>query len=120
MNSVRNNAARVFIIIGFFTILLMGIGLVLDYRAIDPTQGGYTPPYENYTGNPIDWNQLDTTQEGMVYRGFVLDILINCRTGMVSFETYRYRINWRKLSPRALAVHEPQTACRQRGFSPKF
>jgi len=93
---------------------------VLDYRAFDPTEGAYEPPYENYTGEPIDWSRLDVTDEGLVYRGFVVDILVNCQSGMISFEVYRIRVQWRKLSPRAIAIHEPRPACRRRGFDPRF
>lgn len=120
MNIVRYALVKVLAMVGLLTVLLVVGGVWLDYRTFDSTKGGYSPPYQNYTGHPIDWELLDTTSEGMVYRGFVLDVLVNCRSGMVSFETYRYRFDWRPLSPRALAIHKPKAACQQRGFMPNF
>lgn len=123
MNRVRRSlriAEAVFAGLGLVVLTLAGVGLVLDYRAIDRTEGAYEPPYEDYTGEPIDWSRLDTTADGMVYRGHVVDIMMNCRSGMISFEIYRIRMQWRRLSPRALAIHQPRRACLQRGFEPRF
>lgn len=109
-----------FSLIGFLSVLLLCIGLILDFRSIDQTQGGYVPPYTDFTGQPIRWQELDTTTSGMVHRGYVVDVLINCSSGMMTFDVFGLEIPWRRFSERALVVHKPLDACEERGFSPRF
>lgn len=110
----------VFALIGFISVLLLCIGFIMDFRSFDQTQGGYEPPYTDFTGQPIHWQELDTTTEGMVNRGYVVDVLINCRSGMMTFDVFGMEIPWRSFSERALVVHKPRDACEDRGFSPRF
>lgn len=100
-------------------VLLVG-GSVADFRNFDRTSGGYEPPYTDFTGEPIDWNSTYTTSAGMFGDGYVIDIHINCTTGMVSPEVFNQRFDWREFSERAIVVHEPREACEQRGFDPEF
>ncbi|GAF12482.1 hypothetical protein JCM19046_3710 [Bacillus sp. JCM 19046] len=109
-----------FALIGFVASTLFIGGLVADIRAFDETSGGYEPPYEGVTGDPINFDELDQTNEGIVGRGYSIDILLNCTTGMISFEFFKQRIDFRVASGRALAVHKPQEACEKRGFEPAF
>lgn len=109
-----------FALVGFVSVLLFCIGLILDVRSIDQTQGGYEPPYADFTGQPIRWQELDTTTSGMVHRGYVVDVLINCSSGMMTFDVFGLEIPWRRFSERALVVHKPRDACEARGFSPRF
>ncbi|WP_434986347.1 hypothetical protein [Vreelandella zhaodongensis] len=109
-----------FALIGFVSVLLLCIGLVMDFRSIDQTQGGYEPPYTDFTGQPIRWQALDTTATGMVHRGYVVDVLIDCRSGMMAFDVFGLEIPWRHFSERALVIHNPGDACKERGFSPRF
>mgnify|MGYP003666746862 FL=1 len=109
-----------FALIGFVSVLLLCIGFIMDFRSFDQTQGGYEPPYTDFTGQPIRWQELDTTTVGMVHRGYVVDVLINCRSGMMTFDVFGMEIPWRSFSERALVVHKPRDACEERGFSPRF
>tara|TARA_R110000850_G_scaffold104660_1_gene215219 strand:+ start:40 stop:408 length:369 start_codon:yes stop_codon:yes gene_type:complete len=110
----------VFALIGFISVLLLCIGFIMDFRSFDQTQGGYEPPYTDFTGQPIRWQELDTTTTGMVHRGYVVDVLINCRSGMMTFDVFGMEIPFRRFSERALVVHKPREACAERGFSPGF
>jgi hypothetical protein len=111
-------------------LLLPGVALALggvlaaaalDIAAIDPTRGGYEPPYTDYTGEPIDWDATETTTTGMVARGRVLDTHTDCTSGMIRIEIFRLvTVDYRELSPRAVAIHDPHTSCRNRGFDPTF
>ena len=100
-----------FALIGFVSVLLLCIGFIMDFRSFDQTQGGYEPPYTDFTGQPIRWQELDTTTVGMVHRGYVVDVLI---------DVFGMEIPWRSFSERALVVHKPRDACEDRGFSPRF
>ena len=108
--------------IGLLFTLGVVFGVAADYAAFDPTSGGYEPPYENYSGEPLDWeSEAYTTQTGMVKPGYVVDVHLDCRTGMLSFELVNGPVvDFRPLSDRALAVHEPREACQERGFDPEF
>jgi len=95
-------------------------GLALDISRFDPTQGGYEPPYTDFTGTPINWAELDTTPTGMAYRGYITNVLVDCTSGLISFEVFKQQIPFRPLSPRAIAIHQPIPACIERGFEPEF
>ncbi|TQE99692.1 MAG: hypothetical protein FKY71_07240 [Spiribacter salinus] len=118
--TVRLTVVSGFALIGFVTVLLLGTGVVMDVRSIDQTRGGYEPPYTDFTGEPVRWEQLDTTATGMVHRGHVVDVLIDCSSGMMTFDVFGLEIPWRGFSERALVVHKPRDACKDRGFSPRF
>ena len=116
----RRLAVGVLAVLGFvLTALVLG-GLVADGLSFDRTSGGYEPPYTDYTGEPIDWEATHVTEEGFFKDGYVLDLYVDCTTGMVSFEVYGQRWDWRELSGRALVVHRPAEACEREGFSPDF
>lgn len=118
--SIRKIMVRGFAAAGVAAILLVGTGLVLDARAIDSTRGGYEPPYTDYTGTPFDWSRADRSSDGLVYRGRIVNVLLDCTTGMMTLEVFGAGIPWRKPSPRALVVHQPHKACADRGFQPEF
>lgn len=109
-----------FAILGVLLTGLLAGGVVADGLSFDRTRGGYEPPYTGYTGTPIDWEAAHVTEEGFFDDGYVVDGLVNCTSGMVSLEVYGVRWDWRKLSERALVVHEPAEACREAGFEPRF
>ena len=106
--------------IGVLATGLVGVGLVLDYVGFDQTEGGFSPPYTDFTGTPVDWTRADLTSVGFAKRGHVANILVNCSSSVVSFEVFAQRIDWRKMSPRALVVHRPREACLKAGFQPQF
>ena len=109
-----------FALIGVLVTLALLAGLALDVRGFDQTRGGHEPPYTDYRGEPIRWERLDLTDTGMVYRGYVVDVLIDCSSGMITFDMFGVEIPWREFSPRALVIHDPRTACREREFQPVF
>lgn len=39
---------------------------------------------------------------------------------MISLRIAGITIDFRKVSPRAIAVHQPREACRAEGFTPRF
>jgi hypothetical protein len=106
--------------VGMATILLLAAGALADVLAIDPTSGGYEAPYTDYSGDPIDWDETYVTSNGMHTPGHVIDTHVDCTTGMISFNIFGLSFDYRELSPRALAVHEPREACLERGFNPQF
>jgi hypothetical protein len=95
-------------------------GLAADIRSFDTTSGGYEPPYRDFTGDPIDWSQTETIETGLRRPGHVVAFSLDCTSGMISFETLGLRLDFREVSPRALAVHKPREACTERGFAPAF
>jgi hypothetical protein len=118
--TARLLAVRIFAAIGLVLTTLLIIGIVQDASNFDRTRGGYEPPYVGYTGEPIDWATLDVTANGMAGRGRVINVLVDCTSGMMHFELFGLAIPFREFSPRALAVHKPREACLERGFSPDF
>lgn len=111
-------------IVGVALAAIVGFGVLaaIDIAAIDPTSGGYEPPYTDYDGDPIDWDaDTDITDVGMVRRGYVLHTHTDCTTGMIRVEVFGLvGFDYRQLSDRALAVHDPHGACEARGFEPAF
>ena len=108
-------------IIGTVVVLFIIVGLVIDFRNFDQTSGGYEPPYEGWTGTPVDWDAMAKTPEGFRNRGLVVDTCVNCTTGMISFRLlHLLPVNWQVFSGRALVIHKPREACQRHGFTPEF
>lgn len=120
MRAAGRWAVRGLAVLGLVLTTILSTGLILDLSGFDRTRGGYAPPYEGWTGEPIDWSATDVTGEGMARRGYVTTLLVDCTTGMVEVEVFRRRIPFRTLSERAIVVHRPREACVARGFSPRF
>lgn len=110
----------VFALIGLITSFYGIIGLSLDVLTFDQTKGGYEYPYEGWTGQPVDWTQMDVTPTGLVKRGYVIDVHVNGTTGMISFGIFGTQIDWQPFSDRALVVHQPREGLQKRGFDPQF
>ena len=118
---LRNILVYTFAGLGFVFSVLLVAGLVADYRNFDPTSGGYEPPYTGYTGTPIDFDAGYRTEDGIYGPGWVWSSDLDCTTGRVTFHFFnKLDVEWRKVSPRAIAIHKPQDACRRRGFEPEF
>lgn len=111
---------KIFSFIGFLTVVLLSIGLFLDIREMDRTEGGYDPPYSEVTGETINWDEMDLTSTGLVRRGYVVNFIVNGTTGMISLELFGITFEARKLSERAIIVHKPREAFIKRGFNPEF
>jgi len=111
---------RFFAAIGLLLSVVIVTGLVLDFRDFDRTRGGYEPPYEGVTGAPIDWDSMDLSATGLVKRGYIINVHLHGTTGMLSFEVFKMKWDFRVVSERAIAVHKPREALKRRGFSPAF
>ena len=111
---------KIFALLGFVISALIIAGLALDITGFDRTKGGYTAPYDGVTGEPVDWDSMDLTATGLVKRGYIVNVLINGTSGMISFEVFKQTFDWRTFSDRALVVHKPRDAFIKRGFSPEF
>lgn len=107
-------------LIGLTLVFIMIAGIYLDFKNFDQTTGGYEPPFTGVTGNPVNWDSLDLTSSGLAKRGYVINVLVNGTTGMISFEIFKHQFDWRAFSERALIVHKPREAFIRRGFSPEF
>lgn len=110
-------------ILAFIGVILSSIivmGAYWDITDFDNTKGGYEPPYINVTGEPVDWASMDVSETGLVKRGYIINILVNGTTGMISFEIFKIKIDWKTFSKRALIVHKPREALIKKGFSPEF
>lgn len=117
---VRVWGTRVLAAFGAFALVLLVAGVIGDYRSFDRTSGGYEPPYTNWTGTPIDWEEVDRTADGFRLNGRVLSYRLDCTSGTITFELYGLSFDYRTVSERAIAVHRPREACREQGFSPEF
>jgi hypothetical protein len=111
---------RFFAILGFLLSIVIVTGIVLDFRDFDRTKGGYEPPYEGVVGEPINWDRMDLTSTGLVKRGYIINVHLHGTTGMLSFEIFKMKWDFRVVSGRAIAVHKPREALIRRGFSPEF
>jgi len=109
-----------FAAIGALAIAILAWGIWLDVKDFDTTKGGYDAPYEGVTGDPVDWYTLDRTPTGLAKRGHVVNVLVDGKSGMISFEIFRQKIDFRPFSGRALAVHKPREAFLAMGFEPEF
>lgn len=107
-------------VIGALAIVITAVGATLDFREFDQTSGGYDPPYEGWTGTPIDWSEGAVSSTGFVRVGRVLHTELNCASGMLSFNVLGNSIDYRVVSPRAIKVHKPREACAAAGFEPEF
>ena len=111
---------KLFSLIGSLAVVLLSVALYLDIRDMDKTDGGYESPYTGVTGDIIDWDNMDLTATGLVRRGHVLNFIVNGTTGMISLEFFGFEFEARKLSERAIIVHQPREAFIRRGFKPEF
>jgi hypothetical protein len=118
--SFRRGAVRTFAVIGAASVVFTIVGGAYDISNFDHTRGGYTAPYTDYTGTPINWNSGDVTPVGFRRPGIVINTNLNCDTGMISFTIWGMTFNYRTLSQRALVVHKPIQACEAHGFHPHF
>ena len=115
-----NSLLRFFALVGLLLSTIIVTGIVLDVRDFDRTKGGYEPPFEGVTGEPIDWDSMDLSATGLVKRGYVINVHLHGTTGMLSFEVFKMKWDFRVVSERAIAVHKPREALIRRGFSPTF
>lgn len=105
------------------SLLFIGVSalLVRDALRIDPTSGGYSAPYDDFEGEPIDWSAQAQTERGFRGEGgIMLNASLNCTSGQIRLHVGPFSIDYRKLSERAIAVHKPHVSCIERGFEPQW
>jgi hypothetical protein len=113
---LRRGAVALLAVLGLvFPAYLIGAAAI-DVLSTDQTQGGYAPPYTDFTGQPIQADQAALEGDQLVIRGRVLDSEISCRTGMWVFDIVGFDIPYRPVSDRALVIHRPQDFCGAAGF----
>ena len=111
---------RATLVLAGLALLALLAGAIADIRSFDRTRGGYEPPFTGVTGEPIDWTTVETTPTGMLRRGWVIDFLADCTSGMITGRILGLEIPFRPFSERAIVVHRPREACEARGFTPRF
>jgi hypothetical protein len=118
----RRRLRRTFtaLVVGMALLGALGTAVALDVRDFDRTSGGYSAPYEGWTGEPIDWSAAERTDDGFSRPGRVVGSELDCTTGMISFRVAGVSIDFRTVSARAIAVHRPREACAAAGFDPEF
>ncbi len=116
-NPVLKFITRLLAAIGALTLVFIVTGLAVDISEFDETSGGYEYPYTGWTGTTIDYSEMFFTSEGMYKRGRVIELYVNCETGMISWSLFGIvRGDFREFSDRAKVVHQPQVTCRELGF----
>ena len=78
-------SGRFLALIGALALVYFATGVAADVATFDETSGGYEYPYAGWTGTPIDYSQAYTTSDGLLQPGRIIDLYINCRTGMISY-----------------------------------
>lgn len=120
LDRTRRWGTRILAAIGALAVVGTGAGVVRDVLDFDNTTGGYEAPYTGWTGTPIDWAAGGITRTGFHKPGSVVDVDLDCTTGMVTFTAFGLSYDWRQVSDRAIAVHRPREACTAAGFTPRF
>jgi hypothetical protein len=104
-------------VIGAVTVLAFAVGTVVGVRDADRTEGGYAYPYDGWTGTPTDYGSWYLTDEGLFWPGPIVDQALDCTSGQLTIQVFGLvDVEFRPLSDRAKVVHQPQVACRDRGF----
>ncbi len=112
---------KVYVISALAVVLvLLVVGVAVDFMSFDRTKGGYEPTYTGYTGEPVNWNEGKVTEIGFYRDGYVVDTIFDCTSGEFSFNLIGIDIPFRKVSERGIVVHKPREACTERGFKPEF
>lgn len=113
---IRRSLVTFLAVVGFVMPTYLIGAAFIDIATTDQTRGGYTAPYTDFTGTPIQPEQAALEGDQLVIRGRVLDSEISCRTGMWVFDIVGFDIPYRPVSERALVIHRPQDFCRAAGF----
>jgi len=120
LTAVGRWTIRALALVGALALVLTGLGAADDLQEFDQTRGGYDPPYEGWTGTPIDWSAGAVTSTGYLNPGRIVSTTMDCTSGMLTFVVLGVELDYRVVSGRALAVHKPREACADAGFDPQF
>lgn len=113
----RRGTVAVLAVVGAITLVALSVGTVIGVRDADRTSGGYTYPYEGWTGAPTNYSSWYETDDGLFWPGPIVDQALDCTTGQLTLQVVGLAgIEFRPLSDRAKVVHQPQVACRDKGF----
>lgn len=114
---LRRGTVAVLAVVGAITLAALAVGTVAGIRDADRTDGGYTYPYEGWTGTPTDYASWYRTDDGLFWPGPIVDQALDCTTGQLTLQAFGLAdVEFRHLSDRAKVVHQPQVACRDNGF----
>jgi hypothetical protein len=81
------------------------LGLVVDIRSADSTEGGYAYPFAGWSGKTIDFSAMYQKKDGLYKSGYVVDQFFTCDTGMISWEIFGViKGGLGKFSKRAIVV----------------
>ena len=110
-----------FTLIGILAVLAVGFAFWTDFQRMDPTNNFY-PKGDGKVlrGEPVSFDSIDATPEGFARRGFLMDLLLECRTGRLSLELFQWRLDLGKMSEEDVRLHNPQAACQKRGLQTLF
>lgn len=64
---------------------------------------------------PVDWFAMDRTATGLAKRDYVLNVIVDGTTGMISFEICKQIFDFRSISDQAHVVHKPREGHSQPG-----
>ena len=110
-----------FTLIGVVAVVLTCLAFWNDLEQMDPANGHY-PKGDGRVlrGEPVSYESIDATSEGFAKRGFLLDLLLECRTGRLKLELFKWRLTIGKMSEEDIQLHNPQAACKKLGLQTLF
>jgi hypothetical protein len=115
--SFRRGFIGFFALTGLATVVSLLVAVVIGVQDADRTNGGYEYPYQGWTGTPIDYPSWYLSEKGLFLPGPIVDQDLNCTTGQLTLKVFGIiDIEFRPLSDRAKVIHQPQVACRDKGF----
>ncbi len=110
-----------FSLVGLFAVVLMATAFWFDINQMDPGNGHYMKGGEAVlAGESISFESVEATPEGYAKRGFLLDLLLECRTGRLNLELFKWQFNLGKMSESEVQLHKPNIACKKRGLQTLF
>lgn len=110
-----------FALMGVVLTGMLVLAIAWDLQQMDPDNGHYRKG-EGFAraGEAVSLEMLDATPEGFAKRGLLLDLLLECRSGALSLEFFRWRLDIGKISEARVQLHQPQKTCRKRGLQTLF
>jgi len=102
--------------LGFLALVLLIVGIFLDSEQIRPFFGRTGDDHHD----SIHLEHFDETNTGLVWRGYVVDVHLNCRTGLTTFEAYYQRLDYERLPAELVERHRAREICIAHGFQPQF
>lgn len=110
-----------FALIGFVATIFVVTALWWDLHQMDPDNGYFRKGETRVlAGESISFENVDATPTGYVRRGLLLDLHLECRSGGMSLEFFKWRLDVGKMAESDVQLHKPQAACKKRGLQTLF